>query len=61
MITIMGYTGIIILLGMDLVNGNISISAFAAVFSGVEEMFGLAEEAFGGCIQSCVQICCLYC
>lgn len=51
MITIMGYTGIIILLGMDLVNGNISISAFAAVFSGVEEMFGLAEEAFGGAFK----------
>lgn len=50
--TVCGYVGILVLLVVDLLAGRISAGAFAAVFSGVGMMFDLAEEVFGGILQS---------
>lgn len=49
--TVVGYIGILIVLTQELLDGKISVGAFAAVFSGVGMMYDLAEEMFGGVMQ----------
>lgn len=47
-----GYVGILAILVKELLGGKITAGAFAAVFSGLGMMFGLAEEVFGGILNS---------
>lgn len=50
-LTVGGYVGILLILVQELLKGNITVGAFAAIFSGVGMMFSLAEEVFGGVMQ----------
>lgn len=50
-ITIGGYIGILAILVHELLAGKISAGGFAAVFSSVGIMYGLAEEVFGGVMR----------
>lgn len=50
-LTVAGYLGILAILVKELLKGNITAGAFAAVFSGTGMMFTLAEEVFGGVMQ----------
>ncbi|MEG0308013.1 MAG: ABC transporter ATP-binding protein [Clostridium sp.] len=44
LITLLGYMGVLYLLFKSLLNGDISVGAFAAVFSSIEFMFSVMEE-----------------
>lgn len=43
-VTLAGYLGILILLSMQLIKGNISIGAFGAIFASVEKIFSMMNE-----------------
>ena len=55
LLTVAGYVGILLILVRELLYGRISAGAFAAVFSGMGMMFALAEEVFGGILQTVSQ------
>ena len=46
-ITLLGYVGVLLLLVYYVINGSISVGAFAAVFSSVAVMFDMIESAVG--------------
>lgn len=46
-ITLVGYVGVIMLLVYYVINGNIGVGAFAAVFSSIAVMFDMIESAIG--------------
>lgn len=51
LLTIIGYMGILGVLIRELLIGNVSAGAFAAVFAGVGMMYSYAEEVFGSTLR----------
>lgn len=51
LLTIIGYMGILGILVRELLIGNVSAGAFAAVFAGIGMMYSYAEEVFGSTLR----------